>query len=495
MRRTPSTAPSRWVAAAIASLALAACGSTVPLDKRAAAGQGSLVDGQLGGVSAPQSTSTGTSVDQVGSPTSPGTVAGGPATVDGSGTSVELPSVPTAVTANSVVSLGMTYSANADVFLKALGVSGSVADARMYGKALLDWVNANGGFAGHKVKPVYYNMDLTRTDPYSVWMQEMCSLWTEDNHVIAGMVAANSDFSPVAACLAKKGAVFDNPGAWVRTKADYRKYRNWFEPLILSAERLAVEYVSVPKQLGYFGQKPKIGLLVYDYPQSGQMAGMLTAELKRNGYDAPTTVVVHMGTSTPDLGSTLSQVQSAVLKFRAAGVDHVMSVAYPGAITFFMEYAQSQSYYPRYALVSYEGLTAVAANAPATELKDAVAVGWLPDGDVDSAHRPAINPTGKLCRKIFTAAGVAAADQPGGISYCDFVLMLKAGADRLTPASLSGPALVQALSSVASSFLSPATFGTTLSGTQHDGVDAVRGVRFDSGCSCWAYSGPIEAVR
>jgi hypothetical protein len=325
-------------------------------------------------------------------------------------------------------------------------------------------------------------------------MQEMCTLWTQDHHVVAGLVAANSDFSPVASCLAKKGAVFDNPGAWVRTAADYRKYPNWFEPLILDAERLAVQYVAVPRHLGYFGTKPKIGVLVYDYPQSGQMAGMLTNELKRNGYDAPTTVTIHMGTSTGDLSNTLSQVQSAVLKFRAAGVDHVMSVAYPGAITFFMEYAQSQAYFPRYALVSYEGLTAVAANAPATQLKDAVAVGWLPDGDVDSSKRPPINATGVKCRKIFTAAGIAAADQPGGIAYCDFVMMLKAAADSLSPTSLSGPALMQALGSLSSRFLSPATFGTTLSGTQHDGVDAVRGVRFDSGCSCWTYAGPVVSA-
>jgi hypothetical protein len=338
-------------------------------------------------------------------------------------------------------------------------------------------------------------MDLTRTDPYAVWMQEMCTLWTQDHHVVAGLVAANSDFSPVASCLAKKGAVFDNPGAWVRTAGDYRKYPNWFEPLLLDAERLAVQYVAVPRRLGYFGTKPKIGVLVYDYPQSGQMAGMLTSELKRNGYAAPTTVTIHMGTSTGDLSNTLSQVQSAVLKFRAEGVDHVMSVAYPGAITFFMEYAQSQAYFPRYALVSYEGLTAVEANAPATQLKDAVAVGWLPDGDVDASKRPPVNATGVKCRKIFTAAGVAAADQPGGISYCDFVLMLKAAADTLSPGSLTASALSRAVASLGNRFQSPATFGTTLAATQHDGVDAVRGVRFDSGCSCFVYAGSVQRVR
>ena len=508
--RTSLLAP-KSVAVLLAAGALAACGTTVPAAQRAgvgadtglAAAQGGTGLGDSGGPAGGAAADDAAVGGAAGLPrgqagqdaVQPGTPAGqdteGASTTSGPG-AVGKP--VKAGAAGSPVELGFIYTETGGVFLAAMGLKGSIADGRIYADALLKYINARGGLAGHPVKPVYYNMDLTRQDPYSVWMQEICSLWTEDHSVLAGQVGANSNFSPVAECLGKKGALFDNPSAWVRTKADHRKYPRWVEPLGFTAERLAREYVEVPKQLGYFGAKPKIGVLVYDYPQSGEMAGLLSEALRREGFEKPTTVTIHMGESTSDLSNTITQAQAAALKFRAEGVDHVMSVAYPGALPFFMQYAQSQDYFPRYALTSLEGLMAVAANVPAQQLKDAVAVGWMPDADVGAPDRPPFNDTAALCKKIFTDAGIAESSHAGGFTYCQWVLLLHKAAGQLDGRALDGNALLDAVNRTGAGFTTPGTFASSLSAAKHDGVSAVRPVRFDSACTCWKYAGPVRSV-
>lgn len=502
MNRTSLSA--RWVVAVTTSVALAACGTTVPLGQQVvgarqdprSSGQSDAFGGQgdAGGTAPGGVRDVGSGSAVVGAGSSTGRPAARaaeqtPATIDAGGPVGPVPGG----SAKSPVEIGLAYTDTGSAFLAAFGVNGKIADGRVYANAVLKYVNSHGGLAGHPVKPVYYNVQLTRTDPYSVWMQEMCALWTQDHHVLAAQINANSDFTPLAKCLDKQGALFDNAAAWVRTKGDYQRFPRWVESRMLSAERLAEEYVRVPSQLGYFGPKPKIGLLVYDYAQSQELASLLTAALRRKGYAAPMTFTTHMGESTPELGGTIGAMQSAVLKFQAAGVDHVMSAAYPAALPFFMKYAQSQGYHPRYALTSYEGLVGVAANVAGDQLKDAVAVGWLPDTDVDT-NRPPFNATAQLCKKIFAEANIAPPDQPAGFGYCDFILMLRMAAAKTSPTGLRGTALINAVNRLGSSFSSPATFSTSLSMSQHDGVNAVRPVRFDSGCPCWTYAGPSHPV-
>jgi hypothetical protein len=376
-----------------------------------------------------------------------------------------------------------------------------VLDGRHYVDPLVKYVNANGGLAGHPVKQIYYNVDLTRTDPYAVWMAEMCAMWTQDHHVLGAIVPANSDFSPVAKCLSKSGAIFGNTSAWVRSASDYRTYPNWFESQMITGERLAKAYVDVPEKLGYFttkvpGTKPKIGLLVYDYPQSKKMANELIAQLVAHGYPAPVTQELHMGQSTAELSGTIASAQSAALKFAALGVDHVMSVAYPGAVAFFAIYANTQGYHPRYAFTSFEGLIAVQGTAPKEQLKDAVAVGWLPDADVDAAHKPPVNATTKTCLAIYKKAGLSAAQGAGGLQYCDFLLMIKQGSAKLSPSGLTGRAIGLGIENLRTSYLAPGGYGTTFGAGKHDGVDNVRPIRFDAGCQCFVYAGPaVPAPR
>ena len=54
--------------------------------------------------------------------------------------------------------------------------------------------------------------------------------------------------------------------------------------------------------------------------------------------------------------------------------------------------------------------------------------------------------------------------------------------------SLDPSGLRAAVEAVGSSYASPLTRHTTYSPTQHDGAAAYRELRFDDGCSCFAYT-------
>ena len=477
-----------------ALLCLAACGTTVPQDERGVS-QGPL--------SQDLQSATGGSVVRAPA-TGPSGAASQGATTSGPG----LGSVPTAAGSRgesttgvgaspapvgAPVEVGFEYATGVTAFASALGISADVGDGSQQAKAIVAWVNAHGGLAGHRITPVFYALDLTRTDPYSQFMDEMCTLWTQDHHVVAAFAYANADFSPVARCLTQHHALFSSYAAYTRNQDDFRHSANWIETSTLSAERLAALQVASFQEQGFLTGQKKVGLLAYDYAQARTESDLLVARLKQRGI---TTVLyeVHYGGSTPELASTITSIQSAVLRFQSEGIQRVMSAAYPGAIAFFMRYADNQSYRPRYGLTSYDALAALPANAPVAQLHGAIAAGWWPAADLSTADRPALNAAGTVCRSVFTRAGIPATQDAASFGYCDEALSLQAAAALLGPTPLTGDTLRLAFERLGSSYTSPSMLGTSFGLGRHDGVAVARPLAFDDGCSCWRPKGPAAPI-
>ena len=73
-----------------------------------------------------------------------------------------------------------------------------------------------------------------------------------------------------------------------------------------------------------------------------------------------------------------------MLKFRSAGVTHVLAVEENAWLTgFFGIYSANQDYYPRYGYTSQEPLGNVDSNVPHKELERALFIGWNPVQDVN----------------------------------------------------------------------------------------------------------------
>ncbi|MCU1600168.1 MAG: hypothetical protein JWO22_877 [Frankiales bacterium] len=484
----------RLIGAAVLSIGLVGCGTTVPLaNQRTAAGPDGLqVSGPAPTVGPGDVPATGPTTTAQGRSTGPGGT--GAATPDDTTVAVPGAQLPTAVTAvprGAPVEIGIAYAENGAAFSQSLGGSVNLGDGKAQGDALVSYLNTHGGLAGHLVKPVYYAVDLTRPDSWSVFVQEACTLWTQDHHVIAASFPVNIDIGQLSTCLKQHGAVLDASSLRLRSERDYSAGPLLVEPWMITVERLAPLYVRGLQQAGYFKGKPVIGVLSYDYPQSRLLAKLIDSELHKIGLSVKVTFEARYADSTSGLGSTVSEVQSAVLKFRSAGVTHVMSSAVPGGIgVAFQPGAQSQGYHPRYGLTSYDAIAGMDAN----QVTGAMAVGWWLD-DVDSRHEIS-NATTRTCRSIFRSNGSANSRDTEllALAYCDFFLMLQHTTQALAPgARLDGNAVVRLLDQTASTFRSSRSLGTALSTKQRDGASGLRQLRFDGPCSCWTYGGRVSS--
>jgi hypothetical protein len=171
-----------------------------------------------------------------------------------------------------------------------------------------------------------------------------------------------------------------------------------------------------------------------------------------------------------------------------------MSAAYPGAIAFFMRYADNQAYRPQYGLTSYDALGALPANAPVEQLRGAIAAGWWPAADLETADRPPLNAAGKICRAVFTKAGIPTSQEGASFGYCDEVLSLHAAAGLVTTPTLTGDVLRAAFERLGSSYTSPSMLGTTFATGRRDGVSRYQPLAFNDTCSCWRSSGSTAPI-
>jgi hypothetical protein len=469
----------------------AACGSTVAGPTGPAQGLGATTPtgqpagGGLGGSGSQAGTGTTVGAGQAAPLAAGGSAAAG--TSPGGTNAIGGPEAgpAAALRQGAPVEVGIAYAKNAAAFSDSLGGAVDLGDGHAQNEALINYVNKHGGLAGHPVKPVYYEVDLARSDPWATFVQEACSLWTEDHHVIAASFPVNIDIGQLATCLGKHGAVLDASSLRLRSQSDYNSSPLLVEPWMITVERLAPLYVKGLQQAGYFSGKPTIGLLSYDYPQSRLFAKLIGDELHKIGLSIKITFEAQYADSTAGLGSTIAQVQSSVLKFRSAGVDHVMSSAIPGGIgVAFQPAAQSQDYHPRYGLTSFDAIADMADD----QATNALAVGWWLH-DVYQAQEIA-NPTTKLCRSIFATNGSAStrSQELLAFAYCDFVLLLHKTSEALDPAArVDGAALARLLDRTGPSYASSRSLATVLRSAQRDGAAGLRPLRFDLPCSCWKY--------
>ncbi|MBA2610031.1 MAG: hypothetical protein H0U92_13910, partial [Actinobacteria bacterium] len=272
----------RPVIALLLCLALfgAACGSTNRTDKAAKTSNGKGDLNGLTSLDANASTTTEpptTVVAATGSST-PGKVAGGTAAAKPStGGNIEPPALGAAPSGSYTgpgvttkeIKIGITLVQTGTIFGDVTGVPVDFGDTRKQADAVVDYVNKNGGIAGRKVVPVYYNFDLTRPglgDGQSE--DEACRKFTDDNRVFA---AINTVLARQAllVCLAGRGV----PGIHSGMPVDERtldKYRNYwyagYGGAALTLDRLAAKQVKVFAQQGLFGNNATVGIEYFDDP-------------------------------------------------------------------------------------------------------------------------------------------------------------------------------------------------------------------------------------
>ncbi len=398
---------------------------------------------------------------------------------------------PPGVTGDSItVGLSLTdSSASVNTGAKQVGQG----EEKIQADAVIAYLNAHGGIAGHKVVPVYKVHNSTETNA-ATGFQADCAAFTEDNQVFMAYSTrafATGAVGPLANCLAKHRTIFllDTNSA-----QDDKAFKQWapqvYAPNLLAADR-AKAYVETVAAQGYFDPGAKVGLISFDEPAAHTMVDAVTAALKDKQVPVADTQLITPFTDQAGFGQASAQVASMVLRFKSAGIDHVMFVATYGSAGFlFPTQAETQHYRPRYALSTMDFPQVITANAPKPQLARAVGAGWDPGWDVDVAQDPGDNSAQTQCLGIMRDAGVAP-DQRAAVrralGICDALFFLKAGLEKA--AQLTPQGLRDAVGKPDFTYPSAVTHTVSFVNRRSDGVAAVRGLTYGGSCGCFSYAG------
>jgi hypothetical protein len=190
-----------------------------------------------------------------------------------------------------------------------------------------------------------------------------------------------------------------------------------------------------------------------------------------------------------------SQGSSAVLRFAANGVTHVVS---DGALFYFATGARSQQYRPRFGVTTYDGPQALLdANGDHSQLNGAMGVGWYPTLDVDEAQDPGPGPGTAPCLLALKRGGQTFAGkrfaQAFGMALCDGFRLTVLGAK--TGGGLDPASVRRGIVAMGSTFPIGGSFGAGLSATNYSLPGAGRDLKWDPAVASFRYVGSTYAIR
>lgn len=479
-----------------AGLVVSACGTGGgrSLDMKALTsgqGAGSQATGAEGGAAAEQTGAAAADAagGVAGGSTSAAKAAGGAAgsAAAGAAGAAQGAGRAASLAAGSPVTIGVQDSKNVQAAFTAFGASGAKDNAKDSIEAIVAWINAHGGMGGHKVNLVYHAIDPTNGS-FDSQAQETCSAFTEDNHVFAAVGGAIMPSRLLADCLGKRGVPFVWDYQYLLTKSVFDGNPLLFQPFSVAAERLGF-YVDGLVSQGFFAPNSVVGIVRYDNAIHTQfVASIVRPRLAAHGIAVRDEAAISDPRSAADAGSTVSSISSAILRFRAEGVDHVLFAPSGGAIPFlFMPAAAGQGFSPRYALNSLDIPRFVEANVPASQLRNGMVVGWSPAGDIkDGIDVPPGNPSEALCYSITKD------HSDFSVRFCDGLFFLKQVLDRAP--TLNADSLRASVDSLGTTFNSPFTFATSMGPGRHDGASVWRPMVFNDQCACFRYTGPPQPI-
>lgn len=416
---------------------------------------------------------------------------GGPGAGPGSGAD------PGALSAGrSTIYIGIPYADSEAANAAAANIANGLAagDTKQEFDALISGVNRRGGVRGAKLAATYYKINLGST--ISIEEQAACAAFTQDHHVLVAVGDASPSYST---CIQKGGGALIH-SSWSEINSnDYGPLRYLFQPSAVALDRLMRNYAPALKTMGYFDPGMKLGVLYYDEPHYIKAEKVLETALAKLGVRVDMKEAFQPLQQQSDIGQTQSQVQSAVLKFRAAGINHVIGVETSAwLIGFFGVYAGQQQYYPRYGYYSNEGPVAEEANVSARSLQRAVFLGYFPPADVTDHQQ--FTARARSCLKTFASAGVTIPDTDNGnhgaLTACDDIDFLVDALKAAPPGgSTTRDTLAAGVRALGSGYRSDISFSVGFPRGFGDGSTQFRYGRFDDHCSCFVYSSGLMSFR
>jgi ABC-type branched-subunit amino acid transport system substrate-binding protein len=486
--------------ALLVGLALAAgCGSTVASDSAAptaSAPGGSGLQAPAAatpGAVRPGATGTASGITAPGSAPSVAPAAG--AGEAAPGVAPASPSGTAPGVTDTEIAVGVGVLENGAEANQAIGSDGiSTGDQRRQYQIIFDDVNARGGIAGHTVVPVYYSLDALSGETADAQAQAACSYFTEDNEVFAALGGANDTFLQ---CMTDAGTVQVTSDLTSSSTERFARFPRYVEVSSPNLERQASVWPGHLRDGGYFDEGAVVGVLSYDDPQFERAVDKaLVPALQALGHDAEI-VLVTRPESFSGYGAVASGAESAVLRFRSAGVTHVLILDERANLTmFFMQAAQSQAYFPRYGVNTQNAIGFLSSTNPPQvdpeQLHGAVGIGWSQFLDQPQVPDSEGSEPTRRCADLMRDNGITFADRNAeaiALEQCDSVWFLEAALE------LGGPITAETFQAnvarLGGGYLSTMNFANHFGPSQRDGTAAVRRFAFFDDCSCVRYTSDV----
>jgi hypothetical protein len=474
------------VVAAVALFGLSACGTTVPASPQAVTPADGL------GVTAPATTPT---VAASGGGTAPGRLPSGPVSgvPGGIAGTTTLPSWPTSGTTSDrgPLNVGIITTNNDAASGAGIDNGNTFTPRRAYATLVAAW-NARGGVAGRKVEPVYFELKSSSNNVNSD-LEQACSTFTQDRHVSVVLSTTGFFDEAFTQCLARARIPVVSSDYALGDDQALRTASTLVAPSALTTDGRTSQLLQRFSSTGRLKRSSRLGVVVEGCAYTRRTYDRTVVPLAKQ---LGLTIAGHEETrcfhGLPDLGGQAAELQGVVLRFQSSQVSDVLFVSggLEGTLMLlFATAAQSQQYHPHYDLTSGVSVVVQEGNTPAPQLQNAAGFGWLPD--VDSDQTKVTRPGQVRCLADLRRGGLSptsAVDRTYAYTACDSLDLLGAGL-RLTSGSTAG--LVAAVSSLGRSFASATTYGgtTDFSSGRRTGPSTGRVFAWQSGCSCFDYTG------
>lgn len=393
------------------------------------------------------------------------------------------------------VRVGMIYSSDLNEAQKSTGSENlGTGDPLAQQKALIEEINRGGGVNGRTVVLDAFNISATTSNAEQAF-NGACEHFTQDSKVFAVLTAGPASFG---ACLEKGGVLQIGSDLTASSRATTGMQPHGYRPAGIAMEDSAEQLVAGLNGMGWF-KDAVVGVITFDAPvyQNTVKKVMLPA-LARIGHPSKEEFYAPTPQSVSDFGAMSSAISSSVLRFRQAGVTHLIIFDQQGRITtFFVPAAENQGYRPKYGFTSQAGFQVgvTGGSIPPEQARGAAGIGWLPAFDVPLAGTP-LSPGAKRCKDFFASKGMPASNENATVIQqfqCQDAWLLDSVMDRLT-GDVTREAFRQLLDTGASQ-LTAANISIGFDARNHDGVRAVRNVSWEESCGCFRYRGADRPLR
>lgn len=389
----------------------------------------------------------------------------------------------------------------------ALGVPGSRGSAPGFGdqramyEAIVKDMNAHGGIAGRRVEPYYFTYSFNRgLDPAgaAAQSQEACSYWTQDNRVFA-VVQGGFENWALSNCLVSRNVVHVDTSTW-RSASNYRKIADYYSNFRFnSLDRQARDYGFGLGTQGFFGtaasfgKASKIGLLY-----SGTATAPDFGEAVRKGLEPE---LAKRGLKISVRAEACTECTNVVTRFRQEGITHVLFFAgSPVNPALFMQAAESQQFRPWYGIYTSNAPGFLLQYlAPPEQLVKSMGPGWDPNGDIAPEDNPYKRTAAEQrCLQLMDRTGQKSTE-PLTVTFqiraCVQNWLLQEAMGRARP-TLTAQALAGAMEKATGFYaLKGAPLGFRYSADRlNNGHVQFRRLVFNTSCSCYRYTGPIQSM-